>query len=88
MGHDATMYIMFCIQVLPGHAGIPGGEQQITEDDKVNVEKAKKMVIEDVEEKHKKDNDYKTTDIVFSDWVITKQVHFILYQTCLFDIYF
>lgn len=57
---------------------MPGGEQQITEDDKVNVEKAKKMVIEDVKEKHKKDKDYQTSNIVFSDWVITKKVYFIL----------
>lgn len=57
---------------------MPGGEQQITEDDKVNVEKAKKMVIEDVEEKHKKDKDYLTSNIVFSDWVITRKVYFIL----------
>lgn len=63
---------------MPGQAGMLGGEQQITEDDKVNVEKAKKMVIEDVEEKHKKDKDYATSNIVFSDWVITKQVYFIL----------
>lgn len=64
-----------------------GGVQQITEDDKANVEKAKKMVMEDVEEKHKKDKDYETTDIVFSDWVITKQVYSHLHKHgCLIQI--
>lgn len=73
-GTPCTVYYAL-LQALPGQ-GMPGGEQEITEDDKVNVEKAKKMVIEDVEEKHKKDKDYETTHIVFSNWVITKQVYF------------